>query len=260
MESFYRKLQNKRKSWEVISPTDCLPRVPQAIDLLSRCLSLRVLEIPVGEFIESALRSDLPQENRDDLVSLLRLNVEDEDKHDRVLNAAASNFSWYNSSHETVANQLLDRWMNLPDNPLHIAQVLETSLFFVILPIFRDFGNSGLATISNDISNDERLHVAVNTHVVGKMGWKMSRKMGRLRVETIEWMLGDEREWETYPQFFSEVRKNAGLRNTWRKSSDNLLDKGQAPLLKHTSYTPWFAMFENAGADGGAYKRMTTPV
>ena len=53
---------------------------------------------------------------------------------------------------EKEAERIKNAWLELDGHPVLKAVVLERSVFFVLLPIFRFLGDTGLRTTSTDIS------------------------------------------------------------------------------------------------------------
>jgi hypothetical protein len=149
---FYNNLKSRKFSWTPINP------IPgeynkDASDLFGRSLALRVLEIPVGEFITEASKKEfnVPNESLD----LFFSNVADEEVHDKQLQIAHDNYKFTTQQHQAEANQILQQWIDLSDHPLVKATILERSIFFIILPMLRMFGDTALRTISQDISRKQ---------------------------------------------------------------------------------------------------------
>ena len=97
---------------------------------------------------------------------LLASNVIDEENHDIALNFAAEAHG-VSPRFEKEAAHICKTWLELDRHPVLKAVVLERSVFFVLLPIFRFLGDTGLRTTSADISRDEQTHVAP-THLYAK--------------------------------------------------------------------------------------------
>ncbi len=81
----YQKLLNRKRKWTPVQTTagTCKPGAEEAI---FRALALRHMELPVGDFINDALASDVPANARDVLLS----NVKDEENHDLALGYIAN--------------------------------------------------------------------------------------------------------------------------------------------------------------------------
>ncbi len=155
-------------------------------DVIKRALALRCLEIPVGDFISEAMKGDLPEVQG--CKELLLSNVQDEEKHDIALNYAARAHE-VPTSFEQEAQRICKAWLELDRHPVLKAVVLERSVFFVLLPIFRFLGDTGLRTTSADISRDEQTHVAANTLVCEALGLKSDKTLNNLRRATVAWCL-----------------------------------------------------------------------
>lgn len=82
---FYDKLKTRKFNWTPITPI--AGKVAEGAEqTLGRGLSIRVLELPVGEFIKEATKKDfmIP----DGSLDLFESNIKDEDVHDLQLNLA----------------------------------------------------------------------------------------------------------------------------------------------------------------------------
>ena len=157
----YLHLHQRKRTWTPVQ-VSAGTLLPGGEDVIKRALALRCLEIPVGDFINEAMRGDLPDVRG--CKQLLQSNVIDEEKHDIALNYAAQAHN-IPESFEREAQKIKDTWLELDRHPVLKAVVLERSVFFVLLPIFRFLGDTGLRTTSADISRDEQTHVAANTLV-----------------------------------------------------------------------------------------------
>ena len=201
-------------------------------DVIKRALALRCLEIPVGDFINEAMRGDLPDVRG--CKKLLQSNVIDEEKHDIALNYAAQAHN-IPDSFEQEAQKIKDTWLELDRHPVLKAVVLERSVFFVLLPIFRFLGDTGLRTTSADISRDEQTHVAANTLVCEELGLQSDPHLNKLRKATVAWVL----------QSLQGENENKHLSsNFWMTSSDSLYTRGKAEGLNDTRASRMPAFFE----------------
>ena len=135
--------------------------------MIQRALALRCLELPVGEFIKNTCKGDLPES--EGVRALLESNIVDEEKHDLALNYAAAAHAVPEFLDEQ-ARTIEATWTNDPHHTVLKAMVLERSVFFVLLPLFRFLGDTGLRTTSADISRDEQVHVAANTLICRELG------------------------------------------------------------------------------------------
>ena len=99
------------------------------------------------------MKGDLPEDAG--CKDLLLSNVVDEEKHDIALNYAAEAHK-VPEQFEKEAEKICKAWLELDRHPVLKAVVLERSVFFVLLPIFRFLGDTGLRTTSADISRDEQ--------------------------------------------------------------------------------------------------------
>ena len=165
---------------------------------------------------------------------LLVSNVEDEEKHDIALNFAAEAHQ-IPVRFEKEAERIKNTWLELDRHPVLKAVVLERSVFFVLLPIFRFLGDTGLRTTSADISRDEQTHVAANTLVCEELGLKSDKELNKLRRATVAWVL-QSLKGESAEKHLSS--------NFWMASSDSLYTRGKAEGLLSTRSSRMPAFFE----------------
>ena len=201
-------------------------------DVIHRALALRSLEIPVGDFIKDAMKGDLPMDVG--CKELLLSNVVDEENHDEALNYAAEAHQIPDGI-EKEAAKITKAWLELDRHPVLKAVVLERSVFFVLLPIFRFLGDTGLRTTSADISRDEQTHVAANTLVCDALGLKSDKQLNNLRKATVAWVL----------QSLEAENANKHLsQEFWMASSNSLYTRGKAEGLMDTRASRMPAFFE----------------
>lgn len=227
----YQKLLNRKRKWTPVQTT-AGSVVEGAEETIFRALAMRHMELPVGEFITDALKHDVPSLSQD----LLRSNVKDEENHDLALGYIA-NALGTDAKAEAEAIRLRDAWTAHPDHTLLKALVAERSIFFVLLPFFRFNGDSGLRTVSADISRDEQIHVAANSLVCSELGLVVSPSLDKLRKATINWVM----------QPLSNNAQSKYLnRKFWLDASDRLMYEGKAPELSDTKRARMPAFFEHA--------------
>ena len=82
-ETFYTAQLKKKRAWTA-GPITAGELRPGGEDVVKRALSLRILEIPVGNFVKEATKGDLPKVNG--VKEILLSNIDDEEKHDIALN------------------------------------------------------------------------------------------------------------------------------------------------------------------------------
>ena len=227
----YIHLHQRKRTWTPVQ-VDAGQLLEGGEDVVKRALALRCLEIPVGDFINEAMRGDLPDVRG--CKQLLQSNVIDEEKHDIALNFAAEAHG-IPASFEKEAQKIRDTWLELDRHPILKAVVLERSVFFVLLPIFRFLGDTGLRTTSADISRDEQTHVAANTLVCEELGLKSDKELNKLRRATVAWVL-QSLKGESDQKHLSS--------NFWMASSDSLYTRGKAEGLLSTKASRMPAFFE----------------
>tara|TARA_R100001082_G_scaffold308_1_gene161 strand:+ start:15795 stop:16550 length:756 start_codon:yes stop_codon:yes gene_type:complete len=230
-ETPYIHLHERKRTWTPVAvKADALLKGGE--EVIQRALALRCLEIPVGDFINDAMKGDLPDVKG--CKELLISNVKDEDKHDIALNFAAKAHK-VPQKFEHQASLIKDAWLEIDRHPVLKAVILERSVFFVLLPIFRFLGDTGLRTISADISRDEQTHVCANTLVCEALGLKSDKTLNNLRRATVSWVL-DPLQGKASNKHLSS--------NFWLKSSDNLYLNGKAEGLAETRASRMPAFFE----------------
>jgi hypothetical protein len=227
----YQKLLNRKRTWTPVQTT--AGKVADgAEEAIYRALAIRHMELPVGEFIEDALASDVPVLARE----LLKSNIKDEENHDLALGYVA-NALGTDPKAEAEALKLREAWIAHPDHTILKALVAERAIFFVLLPFFRFNGDAGLRTVSADISRDEQVHVATNSLVAAELGLNWSPSLDKLRKATINWVLqplGRNTESKYLDKKF------------WLDASDRLMYEGKAPELSDTKRARMPAFFEHA--------------
>ena len=230
----YQKLLERKRTWTPVQTNAGTVKVG-AQDVLKRALALRHMELPVGDFINEALASEVPPLARELLIS----NVKDEEKHDLALGYIA-NAHGVDEKAETEAFRLRDAWTAHPDHTITKAMVAERAIFFVLLPLFRAVGDPGMRTVSADISRDEQIHVAANSLVHTELGYNISPSLDLLRKATINWVL----------QPLSATNPDKHLnKKFWLDSSDRLMYEGKAPELTFTRAARVPAFFEHSNND-----------
>ena len=230
----YEKLIERRRTWTPVQTTKGEVK-NGAEETIYRALAIRHLELPVGSFIQEGLEKEVPQHAR----TLLKLNVEDELKHDLALGYIA-NALGTDEKAEAEAHRLLDAWQSHPDHTITKALVIERAIFFVLLPFFRYNGDSGLRTVSADISRDEQIHVATNSLVCRELGLSPSNSLDKLRKATINWIV-QPLGINTQDRYLDK--------KFWLDSSDNLMYQGKAPELVATKSARMPAFFEHSNAN-----------
>jgi hypothetical protein len=230
----YEKLLSRKRTWTPVQTT-AGELAEGAEETIYRALAIRHMELPVGEFIEEALKGEVPESS----VSLLRSNIKDEEKHDLALSYIA-NAIGTDEKAEAEALRLRDAWVAHPDHTVLKAMVAERAIFFVLLPFFRFNGDAGLRTVSADISRDEQVHVACNSLICRELNLKVSPSLDKLRKATINWIM----------EPLSSSNPNKYLnKKFWLDSSDSLMYSGKAEGLIETQRARMPAFFEHANTN-----------
>ena len=230
----YLHLHQRKRTWTPVQ-VSAGQLLPGGEEVVQRALALRCLEIPVGDFISEAMKGDLPQGiEAEGCRELLLSNVVDEENHDIALNYAAEAHK-IPVRFEKEAERIKKAWLELDRHPVLKAVVLERSVFFVLLPIFRFLGDTGLRTTSADISRDEQTHVAANTLVCQALDLKTDKTLNNLRRNTIGWVLQSLQGEGSHKHLSS---------NFWLGCSDSLYTRGKAEGLSDTRASRMPAFFE----------------
>ena len=226
----YQKLTNRKRKWSPVQTTAGQLKEGSE-ETIFRALALRHMELPVGEFIEEALRNEVPELSKD----LLRSNIKDEENHDLALGYIA-NVIGTDPQAEEEALRLRTAWETHPDHTVLKAMVAERAIFFVLLPFFRFNGDAGLRTVSADISRDEQVHVATNSLVCRELGLTVSPSLDKLRKATIAWVM----------QPLKRSDNKYLDKQFWLDQSDSLMYSGKAEGLLDTQRARMPAFFEHA--------------
>jgi len=230
----YEKLLARKRKWTPVQ-TEAGAVYEGAEETIFRALALRHMELPVGDFITDALATDVPALARELLIS----NVRDEENHDVALGYIANAYG-VDAQAEKEALALQQAWIAHPDHTITKAMVAERAIFFVLLPFFRATGDSGMRTVSADISRDEQIHVGCNSLVCKEMGLDISPSLDKLRKATINWVMQPL-------AYRSEDRKLS--KKFWLDQSDNLMYQGKAPELSFTKAARMPAFFEHSNVN-----------
>lgn len=238
MSSYLEVVARKRK-WTPVA-VDKGEWVPGSEETLYRALSLRCLELPVKSFLQQGLEKELP--NKPGVMEALLSNQQDEDKHDLGLQYIVDAHGT-DSKSEKEAQRILQAWLEAPEHPILKASILERSVFFVLLPLFRFTGDIGLRTLAADISRDEQTHVAIHGMVCHDLGLKSTKNLNRLRKATVAWVVDSlgtpENKWLN--------------KDFWINQSDSLYIKGKADGLVETQRSRMPAFFEASNVNLPAY-------
>tara|TARA_R100000329_G_scaffold57272_1_gene51858 strand:- start:21449 stop:22171 length:723 start_codon:yes stop_codon:yes gene_type:complete len=230
MTSPYTKLVERKRKWTPVAVTRG-KLLEGSEDSIYRALALRVLELPVKEFLQQGLEKDLP--DIPGVVEALESNQKDEDKHDL-------GFSYICRAHgtdpdaEDEAQNILNAWLEAPEHPILKAAILERSVFFVLLPFYRFCGDIGMRSLAADISRDEQVHVGIHGMVVHDLGLKNTERLNKLRKDTVDWVMNG-----------MDSPKNRYLnKDFWMNQSNNLYLRGKAEGLAETKRARMPSFFE----------------
>ena len=230
----YEKLLARKRKWTPVKPVAGTCK-SGAEETIHRALALRHMELPVGDFINDALATEVPEVSREILIS----NVRDEENHDLALSYIADAYG-IDPKAEKEAMALRKAWIAHPDHTVLKAMVAERAIFFVLLPFFRFNGDAAMRTTSADISRDEQIHVATNSIVCRELGLDISPSLDKLRKATINWVM--------QPLGINTTDKYLD-KKFWLDSSDRLMYEGKAPQLSDTQAARMPAFFEHSNVN-----------
>jgi len=229
-KSPYLSVLEKKRSWQPV-PVAKGTIAEGAEDTLFKALALRHLEIPVKELLEEGLQRELP--STPGIIETLRSNQEDEDRHLEALDYIAAAHG-INAKAEREVLNILQAWNEHPAHPILKAGLMERAVFFVALPFFRQTGDVGMRTVSQDISRDERVHTVVNAMVSKELGEKESVSLEKLCTATAAWL-------------FDDLGQSANQwldKDFWLRQSKSLFWTGKAPEMAVSRNSRSIAFFE----------------
>ena len=229
MNSPYLSVVSRKRKWTPVE-VDKGSVLEGSEDSIFRALALRCLELPVKDFLQQGLEKELP--STPGIVEALISNQQDEDRHDLA-------FEYIVKAHgtdakaEKEAKHILNSWLEAPEHPLLKAAILERSVFFVLLPFYRNVGDMGMRTTAADISRDEQTHVAIHHMVCKELGLQSTSNLDRLRRATVAWVMDGL---EGSSKWLSK--------DFWVSQSDSLYSRGKADGLADTQRARMPAFFE----------------
>ncbi len=229
--SNYSKVVSRKRTWTPVA-VDKGEFKAGSEDAIFRALALRTLELPVKEMLSQGLALDLPDDPG--VIPALTSNMADEDKHDMALGYVVDAHGTI-PKYELEAEKIRQAWLRDPSHPILKTAILERSVFFVLLPMFRFNGDMGLRSVAADISRDEQAHVLIHAMCAHDLGEVTTPALNRLRRATVQWVmdgLGCSPEDKYLDKDF------------WLKQSDNLYLRGKADGLEETRRSRMPAFFE----------------
>ena len=238
--SHYTKIVERKRKWTPVK-IDKGTLVDGSEDTIFRALALRILELPVKEFLTQGLEKELPDDPG--VIPALQSNQADEDKHDLGLSYVAAAHGT-DPKAEAEAERIKQAWIEAPEHPILKASILERSVFFVLLPFFRFNGDIGIRTLAADISRDEQTHVCLHGMVCHDLGIKSTPNLDKMRKATVAWVM-DGLGVNTENKYLDK--------DFWIKSSDSLYNSGKAENLSDTQRARMPAFFEASNVNLPSY-------
>lgn len=229
----------KKLPWQAV-PVDKGQVLDGAEETLFKALALRHLEIPVKELLDEGMQREIPSTLG--IIEALRSNQDDEDRHLEALNYVAAAHGTDEKAEREIMS-ILKAWNEHPAHPILKAGILERSVFFVALPFFRQTGDVGMRTVSQDISKDERVHVAINGMVSKELGEEESQSLDKLRGATVAWM-------------FEKLGASSNKwlnKDFWLRQSKSLFWTGKAPELSSLRASRAISFFESSNVSLPSY-------
>lgn len=190
--SDFTKLLKAKRAWEVI-PFDTVLTNPEVAEVLQRGLHIRHLELPVGSFIKQTAKFHKAHLGEVG-IRLLGSNFKDEDRHDRQLNVAYKAFKGCNPEQvnriEAEGDVIIKKWLKLGETnyPVLIALAGEAGVFIPLLTLFRRICGTQMATLAQEISRDESLHITTNSLLCKQFNYKFNKEIKDLIDETLDWI------------------------------------------------------------------------
>lgn len=234
----YRALVDGKRNWQP-SFTPSESGKDGTADTLARALALAGLELEVMDWVLGC--RDEASKLGPEAIYALEQNAADEVKHDRVLQLAMSAYQ-VGQSYLDSAQAVIGQWKDHPDHPIVKVALLESSIFFVILPMYRFFGGPSLRTASRDISGDETVHVRTHLEIAKSLGFGWSYSLDKLRRDTVGYLVENLACGGAY-----------GSKDFWHESSHSLMHTGSAKQLAATKAAVVPAFFETDGRSLPSY-------
>jgi hypothetical protein len=141
-----------------------------------------------------------------------------------------------NPKYEREAQNIRKAWLSDPSHPILKTAILERSVFFVLLPMFRFNGDMFLRSISADISRDEQTHVLLHAMCAKDLGEVSTPALNRLRKATVSWVMDG----------LSTNEDKYLDKDFWLKQSDSLYASGKAAGLAETQRARMPSFFETS--------------
>lgn len=188
--TFAQLISNKRR-WNPISVSatpfefqdDSIPQV------IERALALGLaLEMPVGAFVGSATKGELPVSN--DARQVLLSNITDETNHMRQFQLLANAYP-VSTKVQLEADFICDTWQSVNAHPLLKAGLCENGVFLASLGLLLIAGGDSISKAVSRISEDEQRHVGTNRACLTKLGYDLAKPettIDNIRKETNAWL------------------------------------------------------------------------
>lgn len=234
MQTIYTQLLQRKREWQPIKPTgQNLPEYLQP--LIKHILALRILEIPVSDWVIAATgREKLSP----DAHQLVLANSRDEYVHDQALSYAAEAYNALDIPEE--ARQLQARAIEIAqtEHPLLVAYMTETGLFFPALALLQTFGDATLKLVSQDIARDEQIHIQTNRHITQLLNLQPSRQMTEWWRAAIHWLLVPLKSLQLQP--LPNVPPQLTQVDYWRHKAETFIHSGKVSLIHRTPVPAFF--------------------
>jgi len=225
---------------------DLLVKEEWRIDkLMSRLIAIGLnLEIPVAHYIQSGIKRELPTEDRELTIKLLKSNAADEGGHYKGFKYLQA---IYGVDEEDLkeAENITSIWTShtQEEYPLMVSQLIEVGAFLIELGLMRLFGGKSFSRISYGISNDEIRHIATSRYICRKLGYKPSKpnnKLSKTLDETLDFMLEPLKDIDTKQELGVNANKDFFI-----KCSKELISTGfSSPLNNLIVFFESFSPFE----------------
>ena len=239
-ESQYTGYINRKSDWQPAHYQDTRfkPSGAGTHIALQKAMALALeLEVPVGLFTLAATKRDFAEDQRWALLD----NSADELVHYEALSNWMAGGAHIEPEHLDQARQYRMAIEELEEHEVVKSGYVELGVFFIVLALFRKFGDPSLKLLASDISRDEATHVLTNWAIIeaNEIPWAAS-KLNDMRRELIHWLTSDIKN-ERYGYDF------------WEDQSQRLISTKQADGLKFTKTGMYSAFFEVANTSLASY-------
>jgi hypothetical protein len=189
LEQTLASFQRRRRfpDWQPVAPSSRHHIDAATVEVIRRICSLLDLEVTVGEWVTDALHA-LPSSEHRAALSYINRNSSDESKHDSVMRHLAQ-YVGLSEREDPSARAIVDAWQKQQPS-FALAYALEMGVFMSILPWLTKNGDMYCVKCAQWIADDEGVHVLTNRELATVLGQPVTRDMGILVKQTLEYIFG----------------------------------------------------------------------